>query len=88
MEYTYRFRRFSGVYAGSKTPAQAGFVLEKQNSPELNLQGSLLLSRINYSFLEKSSLPTPHSGHSQSAGTSSQAVPGSTPLSGSPSAGS
>ena len=37
---------------------------------------------------EKSSLPTPHSGHTQSSGISSKAVPGATPLSGSPAAGS
>ena len=34
------------------------------------------------------SLPSPHTGHTQSAGTSSHFVPGATPLSGSPFAGS
>ena len=38
--------------------------------------------------LEKCSLPTPQRGHTQLSGTLSQAVPGATPLSGSPSAGS
>ena len=41
-----------------------------------------------YSTTLKSSLPTPHRGHTQSAGRSSKAVPGSIPLSGSPTAGS
>jgi len=36
----------------------------------------------------KSSFPTPQSGHDQSLGMSSNAVPGWIPLSGSPSAGS
>ena len=35
-----------------------------------------------------SSLPNPHTGHTQSAGKSSKAVPGAIPLSGSPTAGS
>ena len=35
-----------------------------------------------------SSLPTPQSGHTQSSGMSSKAVPGAMPLSGSPTAGS
>ena len=34
------------------------------------------------------SLPTAHSGQSQSSGTSSHGVPGATPFSGSPTAGS
>jgi hypothetical protein len=33
-------------------------------------------------------LPTPHKGQTQSSGTSSQAVPGAMPLSGSPASGS
>ena len=37
---------------------------------------------------EKSSLPAPQIGHTQSSGRSSNAVPGAIPLSGSPSAGS
>src|SRR6056297_944578 len=41
-----------------------------------------------YSSLENSSLLAPQMGHSQSSGRSPKAVPGSTPLSGSPSAGS
>jgi hypothetical protein len=36
----------------------------------------------------KSAFEAPHSGHDQSAGKSSNAVPGAIPLSGSPSAGS
>lgn len=40
------------------------------------------------STTEKSSLPTPQSGHTQSSGMSSKAVLGSMPLSGSPVAGS
>ncbi len=43
---------------------------------------------IAYSSGEKRSLPAPHSGQSQSSGTSANAVPASTPLSGSPTAGS
>ena len=43
---------------------------------------------INYSTGEKSSFPTPQTGHTQSAGMSSKAVPGAIPLSGSPAAGS
>ncbi len=35
-----------------------------------------------------SALPAPHTGHTQSSGRSSKAVPGSMPLSGSPTAGS
>src|SRR5210317_2082507 len=38
--------------------------------------------------ISKSSLPTPHSGHTQSSGTSSQRVPGAIPSSGHPSASS
>ena len=41
-----------------------------------------------YSTGANSSFPTPHSGHTQSSGRSSKAVPGSIPLSGSPSSGS
>ena len=41
-----------------------------------------------YSTLLKSSFPTPQSGHTQSSGISSHAVPGSIPLSGSPTSGS
>lgn len=41
-----------------------------------------------YSTGLKSSLPTPHNGHTQSAGRSSNAVPGAIPLSSSPTAGS
>ena len=37
---------------------------------------------------ENSSLPTPQSGHTQSSGMSSKAVPGAMPPSGSPTAGS
>ena len=43
----------------------------------------------NYpSYGSKSSFPTPQSGHTQSSGMSSKAVPGSIPLSGSPNSGS
>lgn len=41
-----------------------------------------------YSVSLNSSLPTPQSGQAQSAGRSSNAVPGAIPLSGSPTAGS
>ena len=40
------------------------------------------------SMASKSALEAPHSGHDQSAGKSSNAVPGAMPVSGSPSAGS
>ena len=42
----------------------------------------------DYSVTENWSLPTLHSGHNQSSGRSSKAVPGLIPLSGSPSSGS
>ena len=42
----------------------------------------------SYSSGEKSSLPTPQIGHTQSSGMSSNAVPGAIPLSGSPTSGS
>ena len=45
-------------------------------------------SRRSQSSTEKSSLPTPQSGHTQSSGRSSNAVPGAMPLSGSPTSGS
>lgn len=41
-----------------------------------------------YSVGEKSSFEAPHTGQAQSWGTSSNGVPGATPLSGSPVAGS
>ena len=41
-----------------------------------------------YQASEKTSLPSPQTGQVQSSETSSQAVPGATPLSGSPTAGS
>ena len=41
----------------------------------------------DYAF-SNSLLPRPHTGQTQSEGTSSQGVPGATPLSGSPTAGS
>jgi hypothetical protein len=43
---------------------------------------------IAQSILEKDSFSAPHIGQTQSSGTSSQAVPGATPLSSSPVAGS
>ena len=48
---------------------------------------SLLFVGVVYAALNWS-LPTPHNGHTQSDGTSSHAVPGCTPFSGSPAAGS
>ncbi len=42
----------------------------------------------DYSSAEKSSLPTPQMGQTQSSGMSSNAVPGAMPLSGSPTSGS
>ena len=41
-----------------------------------------------YSIFSKRSRPTPHAGHTQSLGMSSNGVPGAIPVSGSPSAGS
>lgn len=44
---------------------------------------------VNYQSIgSKSSLPTPHTGQSQSSGISSNEVPGAIPPSGSPSTGS
>ena len=51
----------------------------------------MLLSFVVYLFnysASKASLPSPHTGQTQSDGTSSHFVPGATPLSGSPTAGS
>ena len=54
-----------------------------------NLLGSAFTLISNfYSSTEKSSLPTPQMGHTQSSGMSSKAVPGAMPLSGSPTSGS
>ena len=50
--------------------------------------GSLNLICPLYSTLLNSSFPTPQSGHTQSSGISSHAVPGSIPLSVSPTSGS
>jgi hypothetical protein len=46
-----------------------------------------MILRKNYSS-ENSDLDAPHSGQTQSSGNASNAVPGATPLSGSPTAGS
>jgi hypothetical protein len=63
-------------------------------APLTSIIAGCLLARIStraakrQSRGSKTSLPRTHSGHSQSSGKSSKGVPGGTPLSGSPSAGS
>ena len=49
---------------------------------------AVISERRDYLTGEKCSFVTPHSGHVQSSGMSSKAVPGAMPLSGSPAAGS
>jgi hypothetical protein len=64
-----------------KTAAQ--LQLKVESFPFLSL-----LKLVNYSAGSNSSFPAPHSGHTQSSGTSSNGVPGSTPLFWSPLTGS
>lgn len=49
---------------------------------------SCVIARWDYSAGLNSSFPTPQSGHSKSSGRSSNAVPGSMPISGTPTSGS
>jgi len=62
-----------------------------QSNLRFHLEGMTITTKLPLSGFyasENSSLPAPHSGQIQSSGKFSNAVPGSTPLSGSPIAGS
>jgi len=66
------------------------YVIASKKAREMPAMASLFVfayDYANYSSL-KSSLPTPHKGHTKSSGKSSNLVPAAMPLSGSPTASS